>query len=79
MPVILRYNKIRFVFYSNDHLPIHVHAIYGDFEASCKILLDGLEIQNNKGFSSKDLKLIKKVVFKNTDIIRDAWNEFFKG
>ena len=78
MPVVLRYKKIRFVFYSNDHLPIHVHAIYGDFEASCKIILHDLEILNNKGFSAKDLRLLKKVVSKNADIIEDAWNEFFK-
>lgn len=78
MPVVLRYKKIRFVFYSNDHLPIHVHAIYGNFEASCKIILDDLAILNNKGFSAKDLRLLKNVVSKNAGLIEDAWNEFFK-
>ena len=78
MPVILRYRKIKFVFYSNDHLPIHVHAIYGNYEASCKVILSNLETLNNKGFTGKDLKLIKKVVKENSDLIEEAWNEFFK-
>ena len=78
MPVVLRYKKIRFVFYSDDHLPIHVHAIYGNFEASCKIITSTLGIESNKGFSNKDLKTIQNVVKANRELIEDGWNEFFK-
>ena len=61
MPVVLRYGKIRFLFYSDDHLPIHIHAIYGNSEASCKIVVSDLAISNNKGFSRKDLNVLKKM------------------
>ena len=77
MPVVLRYKNMRFVFYSNDHLPIHIHAIYGKNGASCKVILETLEIQNNKGFSPKDLKIIQKVVARNAAIIEEAWNAWF--
>jgi len=78
MPVVLRYGKIRFLFYSDDHLPIHIHAIYGNSEASCKIVVSDLAISNNKGFSRKDLTILKKIVKTNEDLITEAWNEFFK-
>lgn len=78
MPVILRFNKIRFVFFSNDHLPIHIHAIYGKNLASCKIITSTLEVEDNIGFSNKDLKLLKNIVEKNKKLIEDEWNEFFK-
>lgn len=32
MPKIYEYFGIIFLFYANDHLPIHVHAQYGEFE-----------------------------------------------
>ena len=69
MPVILRFKKIRFVFHSNEHLPIHIHAIYGHFESSCKIIVDSLMVEDNKGFSKKDLKILQEVVWKNRDLI----------
>ncbi len=78
MPVVLRYKKVRFVFYSNDHLPIHVRAIYGNFAASCKIIAATLAVEDNKGFSQKDLFLLQEVVQKNRELIEDAWHEFFK-
>ena len=78
MPVVLRYKKIKFVFYSNDHLPVHIHAIYGKSEATCKIVVSTLKVENNKGFSSQDLKLLQNVVLKNRELIEEAWYEFFK-
>jgi hypothetical protein len=33
MPKIFEADGFRFFFYSNDHLPLHVHARHGDGEA----------------------------------------------
>ena len=37
------------------------------------------DIAENIGFSPSELREIQKIVQKNEDIIRRAWNEFFKG
>lgn len=33
MPEVFRELGYRFYFYSDDHLPIHIHVSYGDGEA----------------------------------------------
>ena len=66
---------LRFYFYSEDHLPIHVHVQNGDGKA--KINVDTLEVMENKGVKPADLKkAIEAVKTYQTDI-KEAWNEYF--
>jgi hypothetical protein len=39
--VSLRFGGIRFVVYSNDHLPRHVHGFHGESEAIIHLRSDG--------------------------------------
>lgn len=55
MPKIYDYLGIVFLFYSNEHEPLHVHAKYGDCETVYIIVFeDGvlkrIETRNTKGF-----------------------------
>jgi len=69
----LRYRSFRFVAYSNDYLPRHVHAFFEDAEAI-------IDLRDNRtvaiadranAYSPKDLK---KVKLKN--VLRAAANNF---
>ncbi|MBR1782078.1 MAG: DUF4160 domain-containing protein [Bacteroidales bacterium] len=75
MPTILYLFGLRFFFYSDEHLPIHVHVETGDGKA--KINVETAEVVENKGVKPKDLKkAIDAVVQYREDFIK-SWNEYF--
>lgn len=74
MPTLFTIFGMRFFFYSDEHLPIHVHVENSDGRA--KILVSPkVEVSVNQGIKPKDLK--KAVALVKTcraDIIK-RWNE----
>ena len=62
------------MFYSNDHLPIHVHIIKDGHEA--KYNVQPIEHIYNHG--RHDILMIEAVIEENKDIIINRWNEYFK-
>lgn len=66
---------MRFFFYSDEHLPIHVHVKNGDGKA--KINVETAEVVENNGIKPADLKkAVAAVVQYKEDIIK-AWYEYF--
>ncbi len=51
MPTIIYLFGLRFFFYSEEHLPIHVHVQNGDGRA--KIIVSNLEVVENNGINRK--------------------------
>jgi hypothetical protein len=76
MPTIFRYAGYRFYFYSNEHLPEHIHVENGDGYA--RIVLDTFEVTDSYSLKSKELKQIIKLVKKNKSAIEGAWHEYFR-
>ena len=75
MPTLLFIFGLRFFFYSEEHLPIHVHVQNGDGKAKIDVL-SGSVIEN-KGLKEKDLKrAVEAVNLYREDFIK-AWNEYF--
>ncbi|MBO7544787.1 MAG: DUF4160 domain-containing protein [Bacteroidales bacterium] len=75
MPTILFVFGLRFYFYSDEHLPIHIHVKNGDGKA--KINAVTLEIMENNGIKPADLKKAIDIVKQyQNDIIR-VWKEYF--
>ena len=75
MPTILFLFGLRFYFYSDEHLPIHIHVINGDGRA--KILVETAEVVENTGIKPKDMKrAVDAVILYRDDIIK-AWCEYF--
>ena len=75
MPTLLLLFGLRFFFYSDEHLPIHVHVENGDGKAKIDVLT-GTVIDNN-GLKTKDLnRAIDAVRLYKEDFI-NAWNEYF--
>ena len=75
MPTVLMLFGLLFFFYSDEHLPIHVHVENGDGKAKIDVLT-GTVIDNN-GLKTKDLnRAIDAVRLYKEDFI-NAWNEYF--
>lgn len=85
MPKILEYFGIIFYFYSNDHLPIHVHVSYNEYETVFEIffedgLLKDLKVRQSSGIEplpAAQLKEAKKVIEAYAAVIVNCWTDFF--
>ena len=55
MPELFRFFGIRFFFFSNEHLPIHIHIKNSDGNA--KYGIDPVVLIENKGMKVKDCRV----------------------
>jgi hypothetical protein len=76
MPELFRFFGIRFFFFSNEHLPIHVHIENADGDA--KFEISPIRLINNNGMKNKDLKLAESIIEENEELIEKRWKEYFK-
>jgi len=75
MPNIITVNGYRFFFYSNDHLPIHIH-IEKDGKTA-KFNLEPIELVKAKRFNAAELRKARILVEENTQLFKQKWNEYF--
>lgn len=75
MPTIIFLFELRFFFYSDEHLPMHVHVKNGDGKAKIDILT--AEVIENNGLKPADLKKAVDAVKQYKDDFTKAWNEYF--
>ncbi|MBR1786861.1 MAG: DUF4160 domain-containing protein [Paludibacteraceae bacterium] len=76
MPTLFIVFGFRFMFYSNDHTPIHVHVIKGDAEARFQVQPDVI-LLDNKGLKLSEVKLAESLVEENKEMIIERWKAFF--
>lgn len=76
MPTLFIVFGFRFLFYSNDHEPIHVHVIKGNAEARFQVQPE-VTLLDNKGLKSAELKLAESLVEENKEMIIERWKAFF--
>lgn len=76
MPTLFTVFGFRFMFYSNDHEPIHVHVIKGDAEARFQVL-PNVSLLDNRGLKPAELKLAESLVEENKETIVSHWKNFF--
>ena len=77
MPTIFIIFGFKFKFYSNDHTPIHVHVEKGG--ARAKYQLFPIELIDNHGFNTGELKLIESIIEENVETISEHWNNYFNN
>ena len=85
MPKIFEYFGFIFLFYSNEHEPIHVHVMKDGHEAIFEIILENGElVENHRRTSSKipplsekDAATAEAFVKKYYRNIVDKWVNFF--
>lgn len=77
IPEVFRMFGMRFFFFANEHLPIHIHVQNADGRAKFAIL-PKVKLVTNKGLKLSDLKLAEAVIEENKIVIIKAW-ELFHG
>jgi len=77
MPTLFIFFGFRFLFYSNDHEPIHLHIIKDGCEA--KYNVNPIQIIYNHGFKKRELAIIESVIEENEEIIINRWESYFKA
>ena len=85
MPKILEYFGLVFYFYSNEHLPIHVHISYNEFESVFEFYfengaLNKIEIRKSTGkqpLPAAQLRDAQKIVEIYKDEIVSKWTDYF--
>ena len=75
MPTLFIIFGFRFMFYSNDHTPIHIHVIKDRCEA--KYNVEPVELVFSHGFKRHDLSLIESIVLENKEIIIERCHSYF--
>jgi len=75
MPTVLRVDGFRFFFFSDEHLPLHIHVEKA--ECYLRVELENLTLTDNYGFSSKEVQRIVAIVRANQIDLIGAWNEYF--
>jgi hypothetical protein len=74
MPQVFEKDGFRFFFYSNEHLPIHVHVRHGDGEAVFNIEED-VTLRESQNMKVSELSLAQKLAEENRQIIQEKWHE----
>ena len=77
MPTVLRSGPYRIYFYSHDSdEPPHVHV---DREScSAKFWLDPISTARNLGFSSRELRSVRRLIGENQHRLLTSWHEYFR-
>jgi len=79
MPVVFRFEKFTFFFYSNEgdpREPVHIHVRAAGGEA--KVWLEPtIGIAESRGFNARELSAIIRKVIDNRTIIQRKWDEHF--
>jgi hypothetical protein len=78
MPVIFIFFGLRFMFFSNDHEPIHVHVMRGKRQelAIFQVIPDVKLLKKGK-ITPHELKIAELIIGENKEVIIKAWNNFF--
>jgi len=72
---------MRFVFFSNDHEPIHIHVIKGkgNIKENAKFqVVPEVRLLENNGLQQNELKLAELIIEENIEVITESWNRFFE-
>lgn len=83
MPTIYQYLGIVIKFYSDEHEPIHVHAIYKEAEVVVSLFTKNdaiylVRYKEVKGkFSPSKMRDLKVFISINKNVILFAWKQFF--
>lgn len=74
-----------FFFYANDHIPIHIHVSFGEYESKIELHYENgkltnltlLNVKARKSLPQKDLSNAVKFVKQYHEGIVEKWTTFF--
>jgi hypothetical protein len=74
MPIVFEKDGYRFFFYSNEHVPIHVHVRYGGGEAVFDVE-EQVELRESQGMKMNELSKALNLAREHRDMILEKWHE----
>lgn len=77
MPELFRMYGFLFMFFSQEHEPMHIHVIGNEGEAKFSWDGDKFVLEKSRNVKRNDLRRIKSVISSNSDIIVKRWKELF--
>ena len=78
MPTILRIDKYRFFFFSNEGVePVHVHVESAGQYA--KFWLQPVALASSVGYNAKELTRLRKIAEEHSALFVEKWNEYFSA
>ncbi len=79
MPTLFTIFGFRFFFYSNEHLPVHIHIAKGDKEAKFELQGDEFVLKKSNNLKVKELSKLEQLVVLYKEEIIQAWQSYFKN
>ena len=76
MPEVFRMFGMRFFFYMNEHLPIHIHVRNSDGEARFEV--ENVKLIESRGIKPKDLVLAEALIEERKEEIIEKWKEIHR-
>lgn len=73
MVTVLRQHGFRFIIYTADHEPPHVH-VYGDGEA--RIEIKTLKVLTQGGMSDRDVRRAVAIIEANRQLFQEIWRKY---
>lgn len=77
MPTVFKIDGFRFFFFSDEHLPLHIHIEKGD--GYMRVELETFKITDVYKFSKKDIKKVISIIEENQLKLIGAWNDYFNS
>lgn len=75
LPTVLRVDGFRFFFFSDEHLPLHIHVEKGN--GYMRVELETLKVTKRYKFSKNDEKKIITIIQEHKQKLIGAWDEYF--
>jgi len=76
MPTALDRDGFKYYFFSNEHLPEHVHVKNASGRAKFDIS-DGVQLLESKGMKVHELKRAQEIAEAEVATLKGKWHEFF--
>ena len=74
MPTVFEKDGYKFFFYSNEHLPIHVHVRHGGGEAVFDVE-EIIELRESQNMKINELSKAQKLAKEHRNLILERWHE----
>ena len=75
MPTILNIFGLRFYFYSEEHLPIHVHVVDSDGRIKIEVSPE-IKLVSNEGMKPRNVKRAMQLTEMYQEEIIEKWREY---
>jgi len=72
---VLKIDGFRFFFFSDEHMPVHIHVEKGD--GYMRVELETLKVTNRQNFTKSDERKIMTIIQEHQNELIGAWNEYF--